>query len=35
MICAMKLTVAVGGVMLIAVPVVRLATESLFRLFGI
>jgi hypothetical protein len=35
MVCAMKLGMAVGGVMLIAVPVVRLVTESLFNLLGI
>jgi hypothetical protein len=35
MVCAMKLGLAVGGVMLIAIPVVRLVTEGLFNLLGI
>jgi hypothetical protein len=35
MVCAMKLGAAIGGVMLIAVPVVNMVTQSLFHLCGI
>jgi hypothetical protein len=35
MVCALKLGAAIGGVMLLAVPVVQLATEAVFKLFGI